>query len=83
MVSSGLMKFDDKPEKYWSWKVSFLSATKDLDLSAREELDLMTSSLELNRQSRRREFVLYMCLNLLRGSTWFGNALKNVMDRGH
>ncbi|TWW54543.1 hypothetical protein D4764_0103490 [Takifugu flavidus] len=45
MVSSGLLKFDDKPENYWSWKASFISATKDLDLIAREELDLMTKWL--------------------------------------
>lgn len=45
MVSSGLLKFDDKPENYWSWKASFISATKDLDLTAREELDLMTKWL--------------------------------------
>ncbi|XP_056093862.1 uncharacterized protein LOC130072671 [Rhinichthys klamathensis goyatoka] len=41
MVSSGLLKFDDKPENYWAWKASFISSTDDLKLSAREELDLL------------------------------------------
>ena len=45
MVSAGLLQFDDKPENYWSWKASFISATKDLNLTAREELDLMTKWL--------------------------------------
>ena len=31
MVSSGLLAFDDRPENYWAWKSSFLSATKDLN----------------------------------------------------
>ncbi|KAL1007525.1 hypothetical protein UPYG_G00087930, partial [Umbra pygmaea] len=45
MVSAGLLRFDDKPENYWAWKASFLSATKDLCLTAREELDLLTKWL--------------------------------------
>lgn len=39
MVSSGLLKFDDRPENYWAWKSSFLDVTRGLDLSAREEFD--------------------------------------------
>ncbi|KAK7895611.1 hypothetical protein WMY93_020936 [Mugilogobius chulae] len=45
LVSTGLLQFDDKPENYWAWKASFVSATKDLNLSAREELDLLTKWL--------------------------------------
>lgn len=41
MVSSGLLKFDDHPENYWAWKSSFRDVTKGLNLSAREELDLL------------------------------------------
>lgn len=54
-MSAGLLQFDDKPENYWSWKSSFLSATKDLNLSAREELDLMTKWLgaESSEQAKR------------------------------
>lgn len=55
MVSAGLLQFDDKPENYWSWKASFLSSTKDLNLSAREELDLLTKWLgaESSEQAKR------------------------------
>ncbi|XP_041841982.1 uncharacterized protein LOC121640335 [Melanotaenia boesemani] len=42
LVSTGLLQFDDRPENYWAWKTSFLSATNDLNLSPREELDLLT-----------------------------------------
>ncbi|KAL3973607.1 sorting nexin-4 [Sarotherodon galilaeus] len=45
LVSTGLLQFDDKPENYWAWKTSFISATKDLNLSPREELDLLTKWL--------------------------------------
>ncbi|KAK7944540.1 hypothetical protein WMY93_000268 [Mugilogobius chulae] len=45
LVSTGLLQFDDKPENYWAWKASFVSATKDLNLSAREEQDLLTKWL--------------------------------------
>ncbi|XP_067373332.1 uncharacterized protein [Channa argus] len=41
LVSSGLLTFDDKPENYWAWKTSFLSSTEDLNLTPREELDLL------------------------------------------
>ncbi|KAI2647747.1 4-hydroxy-tetrahydrodipicolinate synthase [Labeo rohita] len=42
MVSYSLLKFDDHAENYWSWKASFKSATKDLNLTPQEELDLLT-----------------------------------------
>ncbi|KAM4544606.1 uncharacterized protein PAE49_017493 [Odontesthes bonariensis] len=45
LVSSGLLKFDDRPEHYWSWKASFVTATQDLNLSLREELDLLVKWL--------------------------------------
>ena len=41
MVSSGLLKFDERPENYWAWKASFVNSTSDLDLTPREELDLL------------------------------------------
>lgn len=50
LVSSGLMKFEDKPEDYWAWKASFISSTDDLKLSAREELDLLCKWLGLLRK---------------------------------
>lgn len=45
LISSGLLKFDDRPEHYWSWKASFVTATQDLNLSYREELDLLVKWL--------------------------------------
>lgn len=45
MVSSGLLKFDDCPENYWAWKASFVNLTRELNLTAREELDLMVKWL--------------------------------------
>lgn len=41
LVTTGLTAFDDKPENYWAWKSSFQSATASLDLSPREELDIL------------------------------------------
>ncbi len=41
MVSSGLLKFDDHLE---NWRVSFRNVTRDLNVTAREELDLLTKS---------------------------------------
>lgn len=45
MVSSGLLKFNDHPENNWAWKTSFQAVTRDLSLTAREELDLLTEWL--------------------------------------
>ena len=45
VVSSGLLKFDDRPENYWAWKASFANSTIDLNLSAQEEMDLLTKWL--------------------------------------
>lgn len=45
MVSSGLTQFDDLPQSYWAWKTSFQSITHDLNLTAREELDLLVKWL--------------------------------------
>ncbi|XP_056290659.1 uncharacterized protein LOC130206630 [Pseudoliparis swirei] len=45
MVSSGLTQFDDRPENYWAWKTSFQSITQDLNLTHREELDLLVKWL--------------------------------------
>lgn len=61
MVSSFLTKFDDCPENYWAWKSSFPDVTKDLDLTAREELDLLAKWLgaELSIQGKRIRSVLW------------------------
>ena len=45
LVTSGLTTFDDQPMNYWAWKASFLTAIAGLDLSAGEELDLLSKYL--------------------------------------
>lgn len=45
LVNSGLTKFNDRPENYWAWKSSFCNAIVGLNLSAGEELDLLTKWL--------------------------------------
>ncbi|XP_056629335.1 uncharacterized protein LOC130440302 [Triplophysa dalaica] len=41
LVSSGLTRFDDKPENYLCWKMSFNNTIEGLDLKAGEEIDLL------------------------------------------
>ncbi|XP_073449004.1 uncharacterized protein [Aquarana catesbeiana] len=55
MVSSGLLKFDDRPENYWAWKSSFLSSTQELNMKDREKLDLLSKWLgpESTEQAKR------------------------------
>ncbi|XP_041424892.1 uncharacterized protein LOC121395423 [Xenopus laevis] len=55
LVSTGLLTFDDRPENYWAWKTSFQGITRDLNLTAREELDLLTKWLgpDSSRQAQR------------------------------
>ncbi|KAL2089355.1 hypothetical protein ACEWY4_014043 [Coilia grayii] len=45
IISTGLKQFDDSPETYRAWRSSFLNAINDLNLSASEELDLLTKWL--------------------------------------
>lgn len=55
VVSSGLLAFDDSPENYWAWKASFLAATRELNLSDQEELNLLVKWLgpESSSQAKR------------------------------
>ncbi len=55
LVSSGLLTFDDCPENYWAWKTSFQSVTRDFNLTAREELDMLVKWLgpESSQQAKR------------------------------
>lgn len=76
MVSSGLLKFDDKPENYWSWKASFISATKDLDLTAREELDLMTKWLGTESSEQAKRICSVHVLNTGAGSNMVWQCLE-------
>ena len=52
MVSSGLLPNDDRPENYWAWKSSFLAATRDLNLSDQEELNLLIKWLGPNSSAQ-------------------------------
>jgi len=45
LVNSGLFRFDDRPENYWAWKSSFVNAIEGLQLTAAEQLDLMSKWL--------------------------------------
>ena len=46
VVTFGSMEFDDHPEKYWTWKMSFQSVIYELTLTPRAELDLLIKWLE-------------------------------------
>lgn len=54
LVTSGLTTYDDQPMNYWAWKTSFQNAILDLDLSAAEELDLLTKYLGKESAERVR-----------------------------
>lgn len=41
LVASGMIKFDDLPENYWSWKSTFMNIIQGLKLTCTEELDLL------------------------------------------
>ncbi|KAL1442113.1 hypothetical protein MTO96_000009 [Rhipicephalus appendiculatus] len=45
LVSSVLEQFDDRPENYRSWRSTFQGMTRNLDLNANEELDLLVKWL--------------------------------------
>lgn len=45
LVSTGLSKFNDQPESFRAWRSAFVNATQELELSASEELDLLTKWL--------------------------------------
>lgn len=41
IVATGLLEFDDCPENYRAWKASFPNTTRGLNLTAKEEFDLL------------------------------------------
>ena len=45
LVNTGLTEYDDRPESFRAWQSSFTNATKDLGLTASEELDLLVKWL--------------------------------------
>ena len=52
LLINRLPQFDDKPERYYSWKNSFTNIIKELDATKSEELDLLCKWL--GPQSRRQ-----------------------------
>lgn len=72
IVSTGLMKFDDKAENYWPWKASFCNVIDNLGLSVAEETDLLIKWLgkESSEQARRHPRV---------ASELSGSAFKSAM----
>ncbi|XP_057210619.1 uncharacterized protein LOC130566840 [Triplophysa rosa] len=45
LVTGGLTKFDNKPESYLSWKATFQTTTRDLGITASEEMNLLVKWL--------------------------------------
>ena len=56
LVSTGLSHFDDCPESYRAWKSAFINAIRDLDLTAGEELDLLSKWLGKESSEYVRRF---------------------------
>lgn len=59
LVTSGLYQFDDKPENFCAWQSSFIDVVAEVQLTASQELDLMTKWLgkESSQQVRRMRSV--------------------------
>ncbi|XP_073459912.1 uncharacterized protein [Aquarana catesbeiana] len=55
LLAKGLAKFNDRPESYRAWRSSFRNATRDLELNASEEADLLVNWLgnESSEHARR------------------------------
>lgn len=45
IISTGLLQFDDKPENYRSWRASFRNTVTGLNLTEKEEIDLLVKWL--------------------------------------
>ncbi|XP_035984492.1 uncharacterized protein LOC118558128 [Fundulus heteroclitus] len=76
LVSTGLMHFDDKPENYWAWKTSFMDATKELNLSPREELDLLAKYLGPKSSEQAKRIRAVHILNPAAGSLMVWQRLE-------
>lgn len=75
LVTTGLTKFDDQPESFRAWQSSFLNATRDVDLTVAEELDLLVKWL--GKESS--EFEQYMSLTLKPHFGCLGQGSKSAM----
>lgn len=45
LVATGLLQLDERPENYRAWKASFINATRDLNLTANENMDLLVKCM--------------------------------------
>ncbi|XP_041429818.1 uncharacterized protein LOC121397278 [Xenopus laevis] len=59
IITKGLVQFDDLPENYRAWRASFRNAVTDLNLSYKEEIDLLVRWLgsESGKQVKRIQAV--------------------------
>lgn len=76
LVTSGLIKFDDKPDNYWGWKSTFTNAIYGLR-PATKSLTFWRNVL--SRQNRSEELELSMSVTLRLGSGWPGCVWRNAM----
>lgn len=76
LISAGLLHFDDKPENYWAWKASFVNTIKDLSLSVREEVDLLTKWLGPKSSEQAKRIRAAHTLNPSTGLTMIWQRLE-------
>lgn len=67
IVSTSLLAFDDRPENYSAWKASFLTAIRDLNLTAKEEMDLLIKWLGVDSREQAKRIRAVNIKNLDRG----------------
>lgn len=89
LVTTGLNRFDDRPESFRSWQSSFLSATSGLELTASEELDLLIKWLgkESSEHVKRirsayvsnPEAALHLCWERLKECYANPEAIENAL----
>ncbi|XP_073668774.1 uncharacterized protein [Paramisgurnus dabryanus] len=67
IVSTSLLAFNDCPENYSAWKASFLTAIRDLNLTAKEEMDLLVKWLGADSREQAKRIRAVHVKNLDRG----------------
>ena len=72
LVSTGLTQFNDHPETFRAWRASFINATKDLNLSPSEEMDLLVKWLGCESAEHAKQ-IRAMHINPLGSKVFFGS----------
>lgn len=67
VIATGLLQFDDRPENYRSWKASFLNTTAGLDLSVKEEIDLLVKWLGTDSREQAKRIRAVNAYNPVKG----------------